>query len=68
MKKRYMCLLSTKNREKYKLVNDPFCDYLIYFSDKLDQVYLIAGFDKALKKGYIPISQEEFIKKFPPNE
>ena len=68
---KYMCLMEKDNRAKYHDVSFRdmtalIPDIAIIKSDELKEPYHIRGFDQALKKGYIPLSQKEFMKRFPP--
>lgn len=63
---KYMCVMDYNNRKKYyDTVDDTKC-YVI-LSDKIERYgWNISKFNKFLSEGYIPITQEDFMQKFPP--
>ena len=58
--------MNADNRAKYG-IKSSVASLGVIKSDELDEKYFIAGYDQVLKKGYLPLTQEEFMKRFPPS-
>jgi len=68
MKNKYVCLMDKSVRELYDIENKGIADLVLVRSDELNHVYLLSGFDQSLKEGYIPLSQKDFMDRFPPTK